>query len=265
MNKPYTLNEKYLKEYKRKKEQLFIDNIVGLLEDLRFSEFYNHVYNAIESKNVFYNFENLNGKTYLKLLFDEYGDRGIALRPIFKNKSLSADIEKYLDDNKNINGIRVSDQINSYRLNIYCSDDLNTIILDCDDTGRNKTLIIKNKKEIINCNFEDFDYELWLLSTIGDYMYDFEENDKKRHEFKDIIGLMQDGVNKIVGEKYKDDICKPKFELSVMDYGENAKIVLSVEHMGLKFSEIIFPHKNICYNNGFNIHDEIRDLYNRTM
>lgn len=265
MNKTYTLSEKYLEEYKIKKEQLFIDNLVGLLEDLRFSEFFNHISDAIEGKDDFFNVVDIGDKKYLKLLFEGYGDRGICLRPIAETESLHLDIVNHLDNTKNIKGIRISDQINSYKLNIYCSDDLNTIILNINDVEKTKSLFIKNKNKIVNCNNEDFDYELWLLSTIGDCMYDFEEAVKKDYKFIDIIKLMQNEIDKIVEEKYKEDICKPKFELSVMDYGENAKIVLSVEHMGLKFSEIVFPHKNICYNNGFNIYDDIRDLYNRTM
>ena len=263
MSKFYTLNEKYVEGYQKKKERLFIENLMNLLKDLQFVEFYNQLSETINKKEDLYNFEDINGKTYFKLLFEEYGDVGICLRPILENESLSEDIEKYLNS-ENVKGLKISDQINSYGLNIYFTNDLNTIIFK-NNIGVNKTLLIKNKNIIVNNNYEDFNYELWILSTIGDYLYTFKEDSRKDHKFIDIIKLMQNEIDKIVEEEYKNDVCKPKFELSIMDYNENAKIVLSVEHMGLKFSEIIFPHKNICYNNGFNIYDEIRDLYNRTM
>lgn len=50
-----------------------------------------------------------------------------------------------------------------------------------------------------------------------------------------------------------------------MGYKENAKIILTIEHLGLKFSTDLFPGEDILYNNGLDIREEIRSLYNRTM
>lgn len=85
------------------------------------------------------------------------------------------------------------------------------------------------------------------------------------HKYIDIIELMQIQIDKITAEEWKSDECPPKFVLSVMGYDEEAKMALTIEHMGYRFTEVIFPCKGIVYNNGFNIYDEMRQLYNRTM
>lgn len=266
MLKKYTLRERYVEGYKKKKEELFIDNCITLLEDINFSNLHKHISEAIEKNDENYNFENINSHTYLSILFSEYNDRGLYLKPTTQDDKFIIDAKEKLNYEYDLKGIRVFDRINDYQFNVYCSDDLNVVAITKYDVHGYRALMIRDKSKILGDEFGDFDYELWILSAIGDALYEFtEDSGSNKPKFIDIIELMQKEIDKIVEEQYKSDECKPKFSLSVMDYGENAKMVLSVEHQGLKFSEVIFPHKSICYNNGFNIYSEIKDLYNRTM
>ncbi|MDU6995934.1 MAG: hypothetical protein E6356_13825 [Terrisporobacter othiniensis] len=84
-------------------------------------------------------------------------------------------------------------------------------------------------------------------------------------KFIDITDLFQDKINELTEEMYGDDECKPKYTLSIMGYDEDAKFILSIDHLGVKFSNIIFPKKGIVYNNGFDLYEEMKQLYNRIM
>lgn len=77
--------------------------------------------------------------------------------------------------------------------------------------------------------------------------------------------MMQQNIDNIVKEVWTTDECPPNFILSVMDYDKNAKIMLTIEHLGYKFTDVLFPKEGINYNNGFNVYDEMKQLYNRTM
>jgi hypothetical protein len=80
-----------------------------------------------------------------------------------------------------------------------------------------------------------------------------------------IIDIVNDEVQKIAKEMYKNDKCKPVFMVSVFTKEEKEDtIMLTVTHSGHSFSKIIFPKKN-CYYGYSSLEDEISGLYNRTM
>lgn len=83
--------------------------------------------------------------------------------------------------------------------------------------------------------------------------------------YDDIIDTLQDKINTIANELYKNDNCKPKFYVSIIFEEEyNQKIILTIEHLGVKFSRVLFPVKENFY--GYeNLVDVVKSLYNQTM
>jgi len=85
-----------------------------------------------------------------------------------------------------------------------------------------------------------------------------------------IVDYIQEVVDRIVKEKYKDDTCMPQFIVSVLqeiDYSgkiNNHKLLLTVIHNGISNTRVIFPI--LSYNYGYeNLEKEIEWLYNSTM
>lgn len=81
----------------------------------------------------------------------------------------------------------------------------------------------------------------------------------------DIIDLLNKYVQELAKIKYATDTtCPPQFWVSILGYGENQKIVLSVSHLGSSYSKILFPQPDADY--GYEtIEQEVEWLYNRTM
>ena len=79
-----------------------------------------------------------------------------------------------------------------------------------------------------------------------------------------IISLLDKYIEKITINKWTDDTCTPRFWVSIIGYGEDQKIVLSVSHLGNSYSKILFPQPDANY--GYEtIEQEMEWLYNRTM
>ena len=84
---------------------------------------------------------------------------------------------------------------------------------------------------------------------------------------KNIIDIIQDKVNEICEEIWKDDDCRPIFKVSILFEGEhlkNHRIILTITHLKRSYSRIIFNDEDSFYGYG-NIEDEMKDLYNQTM
>jgi hypothetical protein len=91
----------------------------------------------------------------------------------------------------------------------------------------------------------------------------------------DIIKCIQEQVDKIVKEKYKNDSCPPIFTVSVLykeddnlqtkvQRDKDHKIILTIQHCGSAFSKVIFPQTYNVY--GYEPLEEImKHMYNRTM
>lgn len=80
----------------------------------------------------------------------------------------------------------------------------------------------------------------------------------------DIIGLINKYVQEIAKDNWKKDECPPEFWVSVYGYGDEQKIMITVNHLGSKFTEVLFPIKDATY--GYDsLLTEMKYLYNRTM
>ena len=81
----------------------------------------------------------------------------------------------------------------------------------------------------------------------------------------DIISILEEKVQKLSKENWEKDDCPPEFLISLNNEDMcNQEILITINHMGMKFTERIFPRKNAKY--GYeSILDQMINLYNRTM
>lgn len=87
-------------------------------------------------------------------------------------------------------------------------------------------------------------------------------------EDMNIIEIIQNRVNELNNIHWSTDECKPIFIVSILyDYDKNKEeqyIILTVQHLGSTFSNIIFPKKENHY--GYDsLLSEMTNLYNQTM
>jgi len=83
-----------------------------------------------------------------------------------------------------------------------------------------------------------------------------------------ITDVIQEVVDKIAAEKWKNDDCKPVFIVSLFETGKEEKvehqILLTVSHCGFSLSRTIFPRTEFKY--GYEpIEKEMEWIYNATM
>lgn len=80
-----------------------------------------------------------------------------------------------------------------------------------------------------------------------------------------IIQLLEEYVNTMSKEEWKDDKCQPKFIISLNNEDmNNQSIMITIDHLGSKFTENLFPRKETRY--GYDsILDQMINMYNRTM
>ena len=57
----------------------------------------------------------------------------------------------------------------------------------------------------------------------------------------DIIGLIDKCVQEVPKDNWKNDEYPPEFWVSLMGYGNNQKIMITVKHLGSKFTKTLFP------------------------
>ncbi|HLI46868.1 MAG TPA: hypothetical protein VKU94_06730 [Geobacterales bacterium] len=86
----------------------------------------------------------------------------------------------------------------------------------------------------------------------------------------DLLNALQEKIDEIAKEQYKNDNCPPIFTVSLIQrYGDNGKINqheigLTIQHMGQAYTRTLFPQVNKHY--GYpNLEKEMKDLYNNTM
>lgn len=80
-----------------------------------------------------------------------------------------------------------------------------------------------------------------------------------------IIRIIEEYVQKIAKEHWDNDECSPEFWVSLNNEDmNNQSIMITINHLGLKFTEKLFPRKDTEY--GYNsISDQMINMYNQTM
>ena len=81
----------------------------------------------------------------------------------------------------------------------------------------------------------------------------------------DIISIIDEKVQEWAKEYWNDDKCPPDFWVSLNnDDPNNQAIMITINHLGLKFTEYVFPRKDTEY--GYDsIMNQMINMYNRTM
>ena len=81
----------------------------------------------------------------------------------------------------------------------------------------------------------------------------------------DIVNIIEEKVQQWAKEYWNEDECPPEFWVSLNNEDENNQsIMISINHLDIKFTERLFPRKNTEYGYGFVINQMI-SMYNRTM
>lgn len=80
-----------------------------------------------------------------------------------------------------------------------------------------------------------------------------------------MIETIQEKVNQIWEQQYKDEDCPPKYTVSILyETADIHKIILTIEHHYNCFSKILFPQSGKIY--GYeSLEWEMKNLYNQTM
>ena len=81
-----------------------------------------------------------------------------------------------------------------------------------------------------------------------------------------IIELIEQQIREIVKEEFKDDTdSPPKFIVSLYyETMDKQSIMITIDHLGSKITEKLFPRKNTEYGYG-SVKDQIINMYNQTM
>lgn len=81
----------------------------------------------------------------------------------------------------------------------------------------------------------------------------------------DIITILEERVQEYTKEYWNDDMCPPAFWVSLNNEDQNNQaIMISVYHLGKKFTEKLFPRSDTDY--GYeSVLNQMINMYNKTM
>lgn len=81
----------------------------------------------------------------------------------------------------------------------------------------------------------------------------------------DIVGLINKYVQEIAKDNWKKDECSPEFWVSLNNEDmDNQSIMITINHLGSRFTEKLFPRKNTEYGYS-SLLNRMIDMYNKTM
>lgn len=80
-----------------------------------------------------------------------------------------------------------------------------------------------------------------------------------------IVNILEEEVQKLVKEYWKNDDCPPEFWVSLNNEDmNNQTILITINHLGSKFTERLFPRRNTEY--GYEtVLNQMINMYNQTM
>lgn len=87
----------------------------------------------------------------------------------------------------------------------------------------------------------------------------------KNLENMDVISIIDEIVQALARKNWWDDECPPEFYVSLNNEDKtNQSIMITVNHLGYKFTEKLFPRKNTEY--GYEcLLNQMISMYNQTM
>lgn len=81
----------------------------------------------------------------------------------------------------------------------------------------------------------------------------------------DVVYIIEEKVQQLAKDYWNDDSCPPEFLVSLNNEDENNQsIMITICHLGRKFTEKLFPRKNTEYGYG-SITSQMINMYNQTM
>lgn len=81
----------------------------------------------------------------------------------------------------------------------------------------------------------------------------------------DIVSIVEEKVQQLAKDYWNEDECPPEFWVSLNNENENNQsIMISISHLGCKFTERLFPRKNTEYGYS-SVVNQMISMYNRTM
>ena len=81
----------------------------------------------------------------------------------------------------------------------------------------------------------------------------------------DIVNILDEVVQKLAKDHWRDDTCPPEFWVSLNNEDTNNQLIMiTINHLGSKFTEKLFPRKDTQY--GYDsILSQMIYMYNQTM
>ena len=87
----------------------------------------------------------------------------------------------------------------------------------------------------------------------------------KNLESIDIVSAIDEIVQALARIKWWEDVCPPEFLVSLNNEDEDGQsIMITINHLGYKFTEKLFPRKDMHYGYDSLI-SQMTNLYNQTM
>lgn len=81
----------------------------------------------------------------------------------------------------------------------------------------------------------------------------------------DVISIIDEVVQELAEESWSEDNCPPEFWVSLNNEDiNNQSIMITINHLGCKFTEKIFPRKDTRYGYG-SLHEQMKNMYIQTM
>lgn len=81
----------------------------------------------------------------------------------------------------------------------------------------------------------------------------------------DIINIIEEKVQSLAKLHWSDDKCPPEFWVSLNNEDmKNQTIMITINHLGYKFTEKLFPRTNTEYGYG-SVLNQMINMYNQTM
>ena len=81
----------------------------------------------------------------------------------------------------------------------------------------------------------------------------------------DIVSIIDEKVQQIAKDFWSDDKCPPEFWVSLNNEdANNQSIMISIKHLGSKFTERLFPRNDTDYGYG-SVMEQMFNMYNQTM
>lgn len=168
MNKSYTLNERYYNSFLEEQKLLFTNKLKNIIEDINLKETYDYILDFIENEEE--PIETLySGAKALKIEGNEEYEKIL----ITCRECNEKDVLDILSLEDKIYSIKIIDKICHRNLSIHFNENLDGIVLSYKFLDEHKYILIRNY-EIIVDKLNDYDYVLWLLTVIGDTLFEFE-------------------------------------------------------------------------------------------